>query len=62
MEAIPPISNIPSVSTQSQTIVEVSKTADGRDKITNKYYEVVLYDHIGRLYTARNMYTLDYLI
>jgi len=62
MEAIPPISNIPSVSTQSQTIVEVSKTADGRDKITNKYYEVVLYDHIGRLYTSRNMYTLNYLI
>ena len=62
MEAIQPISNIPNVTTQTQTIVEVSKTSDGRDKITNKYYEIVLYDHIGRTYTARNMYTLDYLI
>lgn len=62
MESIPPVSNIPSVSIQTQTIVEVSKASNDKDRITNKYYEVVLYDHIGRIYTSRNMYTLDYLI
>lgn len=62
MEAIPEITNIPKVTTQVKKIVEINTMPDGKDKISNKYYEETLYDHYGRVYVSKNMYTINYLV
>ena len=57
-----PISSIPYLTIKDSVIQKVYEQSDGKTKIVNNYYEVLLYNRLGIVQTVTNTHTISYLV
>ena len=57
-----PISSIPYLTINDSVIQKVYEQSDGKTKIVNNYYEVLLYNRLGIVQTVTNTHTISYLV
>lgn len=56
------ISSVPQLTMRDSTVQKMYKTADGQTKIVNYYYEVSIYNRMGKVQTVTNAHTITYLV
>lgn len=59
---IQPISPIPVVTHRVESVPKVYTSADGKEKIVNDVYEIVTYDHKGRIKETISSHTITYTV
>lgn len=59
---IAPISSVPQLTMKDTTIQKVYDNGDGKTKIVNYYYEVSIYNRMGKIQTVTNAHTVTYLV
>ena len=57
-----PISSIPYLTIKDSVIQKAYEQSDGKTKIVNNYYEVLLYNRLGIVQTVTNTHTISYLV
>ena len=59
---IPEVSTIPQVSKNTHVIERTHKNSSGETIVSQTTFTVTVYDHIGKLITTHNNFTVDYIV